>query len=424
ILRRKDGLALYWGQGDYNEKRLSYYCDQEGVSIVILSFIANFSGGPKKSPVLDLSDNCKNTNNCSEAARDIKHCQKKGIKVLISLGGAVGPYKRQSWDPDLLAWWLWTKFLGGDDESVSRPFGDVVLDGVDYDPEGVDGEGYDRNIDTLRKLFKTQYPRREYLITAAPQCPDLEKYEKNAVYNILNPSNPKYNSYPNITFVQFYNNKCSASAYNSNKPTAFNFSAWNKWAQKTGSKIYLGVLGKQNNMDTGYVNYEKLTVILDDVERSKNFGGVMMWDASYAYNNPVPYLDGMQFGQAVARYLKQLATSGSSRLAAAFSGITSAFSEFRLPILVPIGGDDIGLLPFPCQGQPFLSLRSVTSESLAKSFGAPVDEITSHLTELGVSGDQYVNPGSYICITPHPGYNGSFVISYLYNSTINEEEST
>lgn len=115
---------------------MSYYCNQEGVSVVIIAFVADFNGGPNKSPVLDLSDNCRNVDNCIEAAQDIRYCQSKGIKTLISVGGAEGPYHKQKWDPDLFAWWMWNKFLGGTDPTVSRPFGDVILDGVDYDPEG------------------------------------------------------------------------------------------------------------------------------------------------------------------------------------------------------------------------------------------------------------------------------------------------
>ena len=136
MLEKKDNVVLYWGQGDFGEKRLSFYCDQEGVSIVILSFLVDFVGGPKKSPIINLADNCNDVENCIDAARDIQYCQKKGVKVLMSVGGAAGPYHSQSWDPDLFAWWLWNKFLGGDDRTVPRPFGNVVLDGIDYDPEG------------------------------------------------------------------------------------------------------------------------------------------------------------------------------------------------------------------------------------------------------------------------------------------------
>ncbi|KAG0175108.1 Chitinase 1 [Apophysomyces sp. BC1034] len=297
-------LVLYWGQGSREEKRLAYYCEKGSAGIIIIAFIADYTGGLRKSPVLNLSSHCDNVEHCPEVAADIKVCQKRGIKVLLSLGGADGPYHTQKWDPELLAWWVWNKFLGGNDRTLKRPFGDVILDGIDYDPEGTSGQGYDHHIDTLRKLFKTYYPSREFLVTAAPQCPDLETYPYNAVYNLLHP-NPRYDAYPDMVFVQFYNNYCSASEYG--RVGLFNFDEWDAWARKHGNiTVYLGVLAKDNNMDTGYVNYNALTHILDSIQYKPSFGGVMMWDARYAYDNPVANLHGIQYGQAAAEYLRQL----------------------------------------------------------------------------------------------------------------------
>ncbi|KAF7725339.1 Chitinase 1 [Apophysomyces ossiformis] len=300
-------LVLYWGQGDREEKRLSYYCEKEGPSIIILAFVADYTGGWRKSPVLNLSSHCDDAENCPEVAKDIEYCQNRGIKVLLSLGGTAGPYHSQTWDPDTLAWWIWNKFLAGSDRTLKRPFGNVILDGIDYDPEGTSGQGYDRHIDTLRKLFKTYYPSREFLITAAPQCPDLETYPYNAVYNLLHPQ-PQYNAYPDMIFVQFYNNYCSASEFG--RAGLFNFEEWANWAQEIGQgriKVYLGVLGKENKSDKGYVNYNTLARILDTIQDKPSFGGVMMWDARYAYSNPVPNLHGISYGQAAAEYLKHLA---------------------------------------------------------------------------------------------------------------------
>jgi hypothetical protein len=173
------------------------------------------------------------------------------------------------------------------------------------------------------------------LITAAPQCPDLEYYEKNAVYNILHPA-PQYDAYPDLVFVQFYNNYCSASVHRTKKAADFNFDVWDRWArEKTGgrSKILLGILGKENHMDTGYVSFEKLTLILDDVGRSKSFGGVMIWDAGYAYSNPVHYLKDINYGQATVKYIDQLATGSAARTALAFQNIKADFKQNQVPIL-------------------------------------------------------------------------------------------
>lgn len=103
--------------------------------MIVLSFIADYTGGKRNSPVLNLSDKCDDVENCEQVAQDIKYCQQHGIKMLLSMGGAAGPYHTQSWDPDLLAWWVWNKFLAGEDRTLSRPFGDVILDGIDFDPE-------------------------------------------------------------------------------------------------------------------------------------------------------------------------------------------------------------------------------------------------------------------------------------------------
>jgi hypothetical protein len=263
------------------------------------------------------------------------------------------------------------------------------------------------------------------LITAAPQCPDLEYYEKNAVYNILHPA-PQYDAYPDLVFVQFYNNYCSASVHRTKKAADFNFDVWDRWArEKTGgrSKILLGILGKENHMDTGYVSFEKLTLILDDVGRSKSFGGVMIWDAGYAYSNPVHYLKDINYGQATVKYIDQLATGSAARTALAFQNIKADFKQNQVPILVPIIGANVELLPppLPCAGTSFLLLRSVSGRALAASFGSSADSVNQHLESIGMNGDDLISPGSRICLISEL-QTDNVVIGYVYNATLTEEE--
>ncbi|KAI8369345.1 glycoside hydrolase superfamily [Radiomyces spectabilis] len=416
---------IYWGQGGKSEKPLEFYCKQEGISGIVLAFIADYVGGKGKSPVLDLSSQCKSESDCSNVAKDIKQCQDKGIKVILSLGGASGPYRKQKFDPDLLAWWLWNMFLGGDDDSVTRPFGDVVLDGVDFDPEAADSKGYDRLIHALRQLYKL-YPPRKFLITAAPQCPDIEDYEDNAMYSILYP-NRKYDAYPDLVFVQFYNNDCSASAFKEKTSTRFNFDAWDKWATektKGKSKIFLGLIAKSTKEDSGYVPYEKLTSILDEVHSTKNFGGVMMWDARLAYDNRVSYLHGTDYATAVSKYLRQLTAGGSKAAIGAFNALGSP-ENHHTPVLVPISNltnsipDVLG-----CSGQAFVLLRHVTCRTLAESFGMSGDDIDRHLVNIGIDVNALLNPGSHICMEVPPeeenNYGRTMVLSYVYNATISD----
>ena len=101
----------------------------------------------------------------------IRACQSSGKKVLLSLGGAVG-YSESRFASDAqaeaFASTLWDLFLGG--SSPLRPFHDVKLDGIDIDNENQDQTGYTALVSALRAKF-SQDSSKQYLITAAPQCP-------------------------------------------------------------------------------------------------------------------------------------------------------------------------------------------------------------------------------------------------------------
>lgn len=68
-------------------------------------------------------------------AEEIKQCQLRGKKVLISAGGIYSNLSIPSEnDAERLADRLWNLFLGGIDTDIapSRPYGDVILDGIDF----------------------------------------------------------------------------------------------------------------------------------------------------------------------------------------------------------------------------------------------------------------------------------------------------
>ncbi|KAI8099844.1 glycoside hydrolase superfamily [Halteromyces radiatus] len=395
---------------------------------MVLAFIYDFIGGEMGSPVLNLADHCRDVNNCPEVGNDIEFCQSQGIKVLISMGGAVGPYRHQKWRSDTLAWWMWNKFLGGTDRTLGRPFGEVILDGIDFDAEATNGEGYDKLVHEIRKLFKLYYPPRNFMITAAPQCPDLDYYKNNAMYNILHPRQQYSDAYPDLIFIQFYNNLCSVSQLGQDQTvlsTGFNFDVWNNWAEQNtqATKIYLGILGNQGHHDSGYLEFEKLVKILDQVHQYSRFGGVMIWDALHAYTNPV--FNGDQYGQAILKYLDQL---------------TKPPSMIRLdettPLLLPVNDqnnnstnnnnsynndDDTGIsmiTPFSCnQGQGFVLLNSILLRHLLKHFA-----LTSHQWRLIDKSftmedlDSSLRMGSYLCFGPYE--NEGYGLKYIYNNTL------
>lgn len=68
---------------------------------------------------------------CSALSSSFKACQTKGKILTLSLGGAGGgvTFNGDS-DAEALATFVWNSFLGG--SSSIRPFGDVVLDGLEF----------------------------------------------------------------------------------------------------------------------------------------------------------------------------------------------------------------------------------------------------------------------------------------------------
>ncbi|TQE01322.1 hypothetical protein C1H46_013083 [Malus baccata] len=128
-----DGIAIYWGQNK-NEGTLEETCATGNYEYVILAFIPTFGNG--QTPMINLAGHCDPyMNGRTGLSSDIKSCQAKGLKVILSIGGGAGSYYLTfKEDAREVATYLWNNFLGG--TSSLRPLGDVVLDGIDFDIEG------------------------------------------------------------------------------------------------------------------------------------------------------------------------------------------------------------------------------------------------------------------------------------------------
>ncbi|KAJ0110740.1 hypothetical protein Patl1_00539 [Pistacia atlantica] len=102
----------------------------------------DYSSAIKPNPQINLAGHCNPAlNGCQSVSTDIRYCQSQGIKVLLSIGGGAGSYSLSS-DDDArsVAAYLWNNFLG--EKSNSRPLGDAVLDGIDFDIEMGNGAHY------------------------------------------------------------------------------------------------------------------------------------------------------------------------------------------------------------------------------------------------------------------------------------------
>ena len=170
------GIVVYWGQNE-GEGTLTSTCETGLYSIVNIAFLSKFGNGQR--PQIDLAGHCDPASNgCQKVSNGIRACQSKGIKVMLSIGGGDGSYTLSSSDDATsVADYIWNNFLGG--SSSSRPLGDAVLDGVDFDIEVGGGESYYAAL--ARKLSQHSQRGKKVYLTAAPQCPFPDRYLNGAL---------------------------------------------------------------------------------------------------------------------------------------------------------------------------------------------------------------------------------------------------
>ncbi|KAI3967314.1 hypothetical protein MKW92_008121 [Papaver armeniacum] len=228
------GIAIYWGQNG-NEGTLSETCSTDNYAFVILAFLPIFGNG--QNPMLNLAGHCDPySNGCVTLSDDIKSCQAKGIKVILSIGGASGSYGLASSED---ARQVATYF--------SRPLGSAILDGIDFDIEGGSSQHYGE----LAKYLKG-YSKKDALNTGV---------------------------FDNV-WVQFFNNPpCNYASGNVGNLE----DAWKQWTTSIpATKIFLGLPAAPQAAGSGFIPSNDLTsTILPMIKDSKKYGGVMLWSKYY-----------------------------------------------------------------------------------------------------------------------------------------------
>ncbi|PIN06881.1 Chitinase [Handroanthus impetiginosus] len=256
-------ISIYWGQNG-NEGTLAETCATGNYDFVNIAFLTTFGNGQK--PVINLAGHCdpSSPNGCTILSSDIKSCQAKGIKVMLSIGGGVGSYYLSSADDaKQVASYLWNNFLGG--ESSSRPLGDAVLDGIDFDIEGGTNLYWD---DLARYLSNYGKKCKKVYLTAAPQCPFPDYYIGKALQTGLF----------DYVWVQFYNNPpCQYSA----GMKSFE-EAWKDWNSIPAGEIFLGLPASPEAAGIGFIPSGDLkSQVLPSIKGSAKYGGVMLWSKYY-----------------------------------------------------------------------------------------------------------------------------------------------
>ncbi|KAK8944540.1 Acidic endochitinase [Platanthera zijinensis] len=257
-------IAVYWGQNE-NEGTLADACASGNYAFVILAFLCTFGNGQK--PQLNLAGHCDPfSNGCTGLSRDIHSCQAKGVKVLLSIGGAAGSYILTSQeDARQVSTFIWNNYLGG--HSSSRPLGDAVLDGVDFDIEGGSPDHYD---DLARYLSAYSSRGKKVHLSAAPQCPYPDAWAGKALDTGLF----------DYVWVQYYNNP--PCQYSGGKPTNLE-DAWKQWTSGIRAKVFfLGLPASSDAAGSGFIPSRELTsTVLPVVKGLSKYGGVMLWSRYY-----------------------------------------------------------------------------------------------------------------------------------------------
>ncbi|KAM7508606.1 hypothetical protein LguiA_019059 [Lonicera macranthoides] len=258
------GISIYWGQNG-NEGTLAETCATGNYRFVNIAFLPTFGNG--QTPMINLAGHCDPySNGCTKISPDIKSCQAKGIKVMLSIGGGAGSYSLTSAnDAKQVAIYLWNNFLGG--RSSSRPLGDAVLDGIDFDIEGGSPLHWD---DLARYLSAYSKVGKKVYLTAAPQCPYPDAWVGGALKTGLF----------DYVWVQFYNNP--PCQYNSGDITDIK-DAWKQWTTDIpAAKIFLGLPAAPAAAGSGFIPVAELTSkVLPALKSSAKYGGVMLWSKYY-----------------------------------------------------------------------------------------------------------------------------------------------
>ncbi|GMM37266.1 hypothetical protein DASC09_045910 [Saccharomycopsis crataegensis] len=265
----KNNVAVYWGQGS-NQESLGYYCERGDVDIVVISFI-NYLNSTYVG--FNFGNACWGPE-CPLIAADIKKCQALGIKVSLSIGGdeRLGDYGCTSdADGEAAAQMLYDMFSPNGNPKVTKPFGDVTIDGFDLDIENFNQKGQIAMFKKLRKLFAKE---KTLILSACPQCP----YPDSNVNDVMVDEEVQLD----LVFMQFYSNAgCSMN----NKDGFAN--SWKTWANfmenvtnSKDMKMYVTLQASKSNeyhTNVSWVN-EQLKGKMSD----SFFGGIGLWDATVA----------------------------------------------------------------------------------------------------------------------------------------------
>ncbi|KAI8626705.1 carbohydrate-binding module family 18 protein [Xylariaceae sp. FL1651] len=321
----KNNVVVYYGQGP-NQKPLSTYCADPSVDIIVLSFVHLFPQQANGYPGINFGNQCSGDRypgpgyggnrdaskdmllKCPSLQKDLYTCRQTSTKkILLSLGGGTSTYQLSgATDGTSFATQLWGMFGPRTsswtsaglprpfdyDDATSRTVVGFSVDGFDLDIEhpSTDGSaGYKALATKLRSLYASA--SGQYYLTASPQCvvPDANMGDmlKAAAFDMV--------------FVQFYNTQqCSARRWADANPNyvpggpsnaaGFTFDAWVSFLAGTqyskSARVFIGLPGSSAAANAGFdLSSAQARSVAEAHYCKANFGGIAIWEATYAAAN-------------------------------------------------------------------------------------------------------------------------------------------
>ncbi|XP_006663118.1 xylanase inhibitor protein 1-like [Oryza brachyantha] len=259
----RQNVAVFWGRNK-DEGSLREACDTGYYNIVIISFFSVFGHGKYW---LDLSGH-----DLRDVGADIRHCQSKGVYMLLSIGGDGDQYSLPSSQSAAdVAENLYYSVLGGDRPGAFHPFGDdTIVNGVDFFIDNGPADHYDDLANRINDYNQKIRDPIGIMLTATTRCSYPDARMKKALDTKL---------FRRI-HVRFYDDpSCS---YN-HAGLAGVMAQWNKWsARYPDGQIFLGlvaanVTGKNDMVGVGELHGK----LLPAVQNTDTYGGVMLWNRYY-----------------------------------------------------------------------------------------------------------------------------------------------
>jgi chitinase len=313
----KNNVAVYWGQGP-NQQRLLETCKSSAVDIVNIGFVNAFpDNSPGAYPGTNFGNACGDVtytvngvstllkSSCPLIGSDIVECQNTyGKKIFLSFGGAYPQtyYIANDNSANSFADFVWGAFGPSTSAWTSagkpRPFGNAVVDGFDFDiesnmtspPKDSSGNAItdykSRGYATMiNRLKNTQFPKdtsKSYYISGAPQCPLPDEHL----------AGPIANAWFDMLFVQFYNNPSCSGRAAINYAAGDSFLKWTQTPSKNSNvKIYFGLPASTSAVAPAnagdYLTQPEVKDIVTRFSPNAKWGGIMLWESTYARNNIV-----------------------------------------------------------------------------------------------------------------------------------------